>query len=89
MSLFRLFGIKKSLVTDIRNGRSGKLQYRGDGKFAVAYYEVSGVPEYDILVWFSAMKSWSDGTVIAPEEKQIILSEFEAWAKRNKTRCQW
>ena len=85
----KLFGKKSSPVTEIRDGRSGKLRYQGEGKHAEVYYELSGVPEYELLVWTENLKAWSDGSPITPDEKQAIVAAFQAWAKQQGIRCQW
>jgi len=89
MWLSRLLGINNGPVTEIRNGRCGELRYQGTGKYADAYYEISGTPEFDLLVWLPDMKSWSDGSSITPEERVIIQSAFQAWAKRQRVVHQW
>jgi hypothetical protein len=81
--------LKKHSVSEVKNGRCGELRYEGYGKYAAAYYELSGVAEFDLLVWFDEMEKWSDKTTITPEEKQVIFSAFKDWAKRGKVKCQW
>jgi hypothetical protein len=87
ISIFSLF--KKHPVSEFKNGRCGELKYEGDGKHAAAYYEISGISEFDLLVWVDEMEKWSDKTTITPEEKQVILLAFKDWAKRSRVKCQW
>ncbi len=89
MNLLHFLKRKKSQVTEIKDGRCGKLQYQNKNIYAEAYYELSGVPEFDLLVWFNDMKLWSNGTTITKEEKSIIKTSFENWANDNKLKCQW
>ena len=89
MKLSKLLGIEQSPVTEIRNGRCGELRYQSAGKYAGAYYEISGVPEFDLLVWLAEMQSWSDGSPITPEENTTIVSAFKAWASQQRVTCQW
>ena len=80
---------KHPQVTDIPDGRCGKLRYQKNNNYAEAYYELSGVPEFDLLVWLNDMKSWSNGNTITNEEKVIIKTAFESWARDNKLKCEW
>lgn len=89
MWLNRLFKIYQGPVIDIRKGRCGELRYVAQSKYAAAYYEISGVPQFDLLVSLSSMKVWSDGSFISTTEKSIILSEFEFWSKQKRVVCQW
>jgi hypothetical protein len=89
MWLSKLFGTDNEKVIEIKNGRCGELRYLGTGKYAEAYYEISGSNKYDLLVWLPEMKKWSDGTQITDEEKLVIETTFKAWAKRHRLVCQW
>lgn len=81
----RLLGlVKKEAVRLVPQGRCGELRYYDAGRYASAYYEVSGVPQYDFLVWFDDMKLWSDGSRISDGEKRFIRSAFQSWAQRKR-----
>ena len=89
MWFHKLLGINDGPVTEIKNGRCGELRYQGQEKYAEAYYEISGSPKYDLLVWLPEMEKWSDGSLITSEEKLNIESAFKVWAKRHRVICQW
>ena len=89
MNPLHFFKRKNPQVTEIKNGRCGNLRYLNESTYAEVYYELSGAPEFDLLVWFNDMKLWSNGTTITEEEKIIIKKAFENWAMENKLKCEW
>lgn len=76
-------------VSDIKNGRCGHLRYHEDHRYADAYYELSGAPEYDLLVWVNDMRTWSDGTQITKEEMATIHNAYKEWAIKHNIKCEW
>ena len=49
----------KNGVTFTMTGRSGKIYYKEANKQAEFYVEMSGNPEYHILVWFEETTNWT------------------------------
>lgn len=80
---------RKNGVRLFKNGRCGELRYYADERYAAAYYERSGDPEFDLLVWLSDMKKWSNGSSITSEERSVIETSFKAWALRKGKGVQW
>ena len=75
---------------DKSNGRAGTIYYVEKGKICELYYEISGVKEFDILIWFDQLSNW-----ILPERKPIKFEEKEAikeklvdWLKQKKIRAE-
>jgi len=63
------------------DGRSGYVYYREGERVLEIYWEMSGVPEYDILISLSEIRNWTTPeAVLIPSDKrdQIIsgLKEF-------------
>lgn len=79
----------KGPVTQISHGRCGELRYQEGARYAEAYYEISGVSKYDLLVWLSNIKVWSDGSTIEPDEKSRIELAFKEWAKCRRNKVKW
>jgi len=71
------------------SGRSGELVYSRDGKSVRVYVEISGSEEFDFLVDFDQVDSWSSGEPISPEELKEIKCELISWASNTGTKCQW
>jgi hypothetical protein len=69
--------------------RDGTLVFRDGDRTASAYVEMSGVPEYVLLVWSSDMHVWSDGKAILPEERDRIMNAFKAWAQHERVSVEW
>ena len=44
--------------THIRDGRSGFLYYKRAGRMLELYTEISGVPEYNFLIWEEGLEYW-------------------------------
>ena len=71
------------------SGRSGALVYVEGTREASAYVEVSGVPEYALLVWASRIERWSTGEALTEAERARVLDAYRAWARREGVACQW
>lgn len=71
------------------NGRDGELKYKNGNKHISAYVELSGTPEYDLLVSNKDISKWSNGASVTGQEKERILKAFKEWASKTNTRCQW
>src|SRR5690606_6024417 len=71
------------------SGRSGALVYVEGAREAAVYVEVSGVPEYDLLVWADRLGRWSTGEALTEAERARALDAYRAWARREGVTCQW
>lgn len=67
-------------------GRGGKIIFVNDEKVCKMDLEVSGVPQFTILIYFDALRYWTKpaGVLISNEEKLEIRSKLIDWlAKKN------
>ncbi len=71
------------------SGRNGELTYLDKTRSASVYVEISGIPNYDLLVSTEQLSYWSNGEVITLDEKHMILESFDLWAKSENIKCQW
>lgn len=69
-------------------GRFGTIYYIDQGKVLELHWEISGVPQYHILLEFGSLHAWSipDGTPITPEEEIIIREKLQEWLKKKGLR---
>lgn len=56
-------------------GRSGSIEFHEAEKVAEFYVEMSGVPEYNLLIWFEETRYWK-----IPEQ-EIITNEYRKTMK--------
>jgi len=70
-------------------GRNGELSYLDKTRSVSVYVEISGSPDYDLLVSTDQLDYWSNGEPITSDEKHTILDSFDLWAKSEKVKCQW
>lgn len=65
------------------HGRSGSIYYIEQGKMCEVYFEISGVPQYDILPAFSQLKTWKlpNKIPLTKDEKNRIEKELIIWLK--------
>ena len=75
---------------DKSNGRQGTIYFVDQGKTCEIYYEISGVKEYDILIWFDKLNEWilPHLEAINPIDKQRIKSELQKWLDSKKIRAE-
>jgi hypothetical protein len=71
------------------NGRGGTLYYVRDRKVGEIYWEISGVPQYDLLIAVNSVNHWA---LPAPQtmteaEKQKLRDELEVWLKKQRIRA--
>lgn len=68
------------------DGRSGFVYFREDDRVLEIYWEMSGVPEYDILISPLEITSWTrpEDQLIPPEQRQQIVDGLRSFllAKR-------
>ena len=81
---------KKDGFHDKPNGRAGTIYYVEKGKVCELDYEISGVKEFDILIYFDQLTEW-----ILPEietlsliDKQRIKLELQNWLDSKKIRAE-
>jgi hypothetical protein len=70
------------------SGRSGSILYRREARILELYWEMSGVPEYDILLWLEDARTWThpEKEKIEPDERAQIVKELEVWLWKKKIR---
>jgi hypothetical protein len=70
------------------SGRSGSILYRREARILEIYWEMSGVPEYDILLWIEDIHTWTrpEREKIDLGERETIIRELEAWLWKEKIR---
>ena len=68
------------------HGRSGFLYFIEKGKFCEIYFELSGVSQYDILVFFDEISEWCFPVKkeITDIEKEVIKEKLVNWLKIKK-----
>jgi uncharacterized protein YbaR (Trm112 family) len=69
-------------------GRWGIIYHIDNGKVLELDWEISGVPQYDILLEFETLHSWSipDGIPIMLEEELTIRRKLLDWLNKKKIR---
>ena len=73
-----------------RSGRSGSITYQSGDKKIEIYWEMSGVPEYDILLAPIDLKEWYNpkGVKIPLEVQMQILQELRSWFKEQNLKTE-
>jgi len=66
-------------------GRSGHLVYRNGDKTAKLYVEISGVPDYHIILSTEDLMEWHQpkGEIIRRDEEDQILQAIIAWEEES------
>jgi len=67
-------------------GRSGSITYHSADNMIEVYWEMSGVPEYDILLAPIDLREWDEpkGVKIQLEMQIDILQKLRKWTKEQK-----
>lgn len=75
---------------DKSNGRAGTIYYVEKGQICEMYYEISGVKEFDILIWFDLLSDWilPERKAIKFEEKEAIKEKLVDWLKQKRIRAE-
>src|SRR5881227_2216634 len=70
------------------DGRSGFVYYREGDQILEIYWEMSGVPEYDVLISLSEIQKWTrpDGLPIPPQKKDQLISGLKDFLLARKIR---
>ena len=70
------------------NGPGGLLTYRSSGRVAKLSVEISGNPEYDILLHLDDLGEWAEprGTTITREDEDTILRAILTWEQKQKAK---
>ena len=74
----------RKVTLDLK-GRCGHLIYKDGRKTAKAYIEMSGVPEYQILLSMENLEEWQEpkGQLITKDDEDQILQAILAWEKES------
>jgi hypothetical protein len=72
-------------------GRAGNIIYREGQKTCKIEFEISGVPEYHLLLYFDALTSWDtpEQIPITGEERQFIRTKLENWLIKKSLKVQF
>jgi hypothetical protein len=72
------------------NGRAGTIYYVESGRILEINYEISGVPQYDLLIYFDAVDEWALPVKksISFAEKETIKERLKAWFDERKIRAE-
>lgn len=70
------------------SGRTGRISYREGCKSLEFGWEVSGIPDKDILVGPLPFAAWTEpaGEAISEERQLELLAQFRRWLAAQKTR---
>lgn len=65
------------------HGRAGIIYYIDNGKVLEISYEISGVPQYDLLPYFDNIETWAipNGEPLHAKQKAEIRQQLIAWLK--------
>ena len=68
------------------HGRAGMIYYVDNGKVLEIDFEMSGVPQYDLLPYFDNLKSWTipKNEPFASKEQSAIKDKFLEWLKSKR-----
>ncbi|HEV7347926.1 hypothetical protein [Telluribacter sp.] len=71
-----------------QDGRAGTIYYVSNDQFCEIYYELSAVPQFDILIFFDSLKEWSQPKREMTEEENIKLKqELTNWLAKEKIKA--
>ncbi|MBG6187090.1 hypothetical protein [Flavobacterium sp. CAN_S2] len=90
---------KKDKVTEILkkdgfiikpDGRSGTIYYVEKERLCEIEFEISGVSQFDILIYFDSLNKWSlpNNTEMHISEKNDIRKELIIWLEKEKIRAE-
>ena len=67
------------------NGPYGHLYYKNKHGYIEFYVELSGVPQYQYLIWFKDVNTWTspEGVTITETEKVTIKSRIIDYLEAN------
>ena len=70
------------------SGRSGSIFYKRGPRILELYWEMSGVPQYDILLWIEDSYFWThpQKEKIDEAERNQIIADLELWLWKKKIR---
>jgi hypothetical protein len=68
------------------DGRCGTIYFVDKNQLCQIYYEISGVKEFDILIFFEQLQEWQlpNKKAILNNEKEIIREKLLIWLKNKK-----
>ncbi|HOZ98081.1 MAG TPA: hypothetical protein PLS07_15225 [Niabella sp.] len=82
--------INKNGFHQKQHGRDGTIYYVEKGRVLEIYCEMSGVPQYDLLLVFEKLNHWSipKNEPISSEKKSDIKKKLEQWLQNNQTKAE-
>ncbi len=74
----------------VNNGRDGMLYYILKGKVCEIYWEMSGVPQYDIIISLDLIDSWALPVkqLLSESEKKSIEKDLLIWLSEHKVNAE-
>jgi hypothetical protein len=72
------------------SGRDGFIYFKEGDKIMELYWEMSGVPQYNILLSLAGLSEWALPSVvpIATEKQVEILAKLRGWLDANNIRAE-
>ena len=83
--------IKKDGFYDKPSGRSGTIYHADQRKLCEIDLEISGVKQYDILIYFDSLKEWilPFKKLMTTEEKAEIKEKLKPWLQNENINASW
>ena len=71
------------------DGRSGTIYFVEENKLCQIYFEISGVKEFDILIFFEQLNQWElpNRKVMLENEKEVIKEKLSIWLGKEKIKA--
>ena len=71
------------------DGRSGTIYFVEENKLSQIYFEISGVKEFDILIFFEQLNQWElpNRKVMLENEKEVIKEKLSIWLGKEKIKA--
>lgn len=78
--------IKKDGFYDKPNGRAGTIYHVDNGRLCEIDFEISGVKQYDILIYFDGLQEWllPDKKAMTSVEKISVREKLALWLDKKK-----
>jgi hypothetical protein len=83
--------IKRDGFYNKPSGRAGTIYYVSQGKLCEIDVEISGVRQYDILIYFQDLKEWllPFKKSLSTDEKQEIQAKLKLWLLDQNINASW
>ena len=71
------------------DGRSGTIYFVEENKLCQIYFEISGVKEFDILIFFEQLNQWElpNRKGMLENEKEVIKEKLSIWLGKEKIKA--